>query len=154
MIVCTHDMLERDLLFVMESTPPINWLAPIPEDWGELNVTPTLLFTNLHPISQADIAEVVRSAANGWPLKFGDCQQYDGFTVGEAIARVATAKPAEEDANDLIVDFIDSEEEEMSDDEDDSYMMAAGDINGTDFSENLFLAIDDLTARAEETNTR
>ncbi len=161
MIVCTDDMLDRNVSFVLAETPRIDWLAPAPDDWTELNVPPTLLFTsNIHRVSQADIAEVVRSATNGWPVKYGDDSAFGSCTVGEAIARVATARP-EKEVDDLIVDYVDDEDEETGDfdqggegegnddDDDDDYMVSAGDVDvdGTDFSENLYLAIDDLLDR-------
>jgi len=152
MIVCTDDMLDRNVSFVLAETPRIDWLAPAPDDWAELNVPPTLLFTsNIHRVSQADIAEVVRSATNGWPVKYGDDSALGSCTVGEAIARVATARP-EKEVDDLIVDYVDDEGEETGDfDEEgegeDDYMVSAGDVDGTDFSENLYLAIDDLLDR-------
>lgn len=154
MVVCTDDMLDRNLSFVMAETPPIDWLSPAPE-WTELNVSPTLLFTdNLHKVSQADVVEVVRSASNGWPVKFGDCSACGDLTVGEAIARVVTSHG--QDVDELIVDYVDEEDdrcmEDVDLDDDDEYMMG-GDVDGVDFSENLFLAIDDLTARAEELDT-
>ena len=158
MIVCTDDMLDRNVSFVLAETPRIDWLAPAPDDWTELNVPPTLLFTsNIHRVSQADIAEVVRSATNGWPVKYGDDSAFGSCTVGEAIARVATARP-EKEVDDLIVDYVDDEDEETGDfdqggegegNDDDDYMVSAGDVDvdGTDFSENLYLAIDDLLDR-------
>ena len=158
MIVCTDDMLDRNVSFVLAETPRIDWLAPAPDDWTELNVPPTLLFTsNIHRVSQADIAEVVRSATNRWPVKYGDDSAFGSCTVGEAIARVATARP-EKEVDDLIVDYVDDEDEETGDfdqggegegNDDDDYMVSAGDVDvdGTDFSENLYLAIDDLLDR-------
>jgi hypothetical protein len=147
-VVTTEGMLDRDLLLVMQSTPPIDWLSPMPAEWSELNVAPTLLFTNLHPVSQADITEVVRSVSNGWPVKFGDCERYDGLTVGEAIARVATSKTVTENDGELVIDYIDEDDEEaVSDEESDGYMVSAGDIDATDFSENLFLSIDEIVDR-------
>jgi hypothetical protein len=152
---------DRNVSFVLAETPRIDWLAPAPDDWTELNVPPTLLFTsNIHRVSQADIAEVVRSATNGWPVKYGDDSAFGSCTVGEAIARVATARP-EKEVDDLIVDYVDDEDEETGDfdqggvgegnddDDDDDYMVSAGDVDvdGTDFSENLYLAIDDLLDR-------
>lgn len=146
LVVTTEGMLDQDLLLVMQSTPPVDWLSPMPADWSELNVTPTLLFIDLHPVSQADVSEVVRSVANGWPVKFGDCDQYDGLTVGEAIARVATSKSAEND-DELFVDHMDENEDDddaLSDEEADGYMVSVGDVDPTDLSENLFLSIDDI----------
>ena len=150
-VVTTEGMLDRDLLLVMQSTPPIDWLSPMPADWGDLNVAPTLLFTNLHPVSQADVVEVVRSVSNGWPIRFGDCERYDGLTVGEAIARVATPQTVVEDDSDLVVDFIDEDEEDeedvVPDEEVDGYMVSVGDVDATDFSENLFLSVDEIVDR-------